>query len=88
MKKRKLGRTGLEVSPIAVGGAAFGYVNKASNWDPRSDEGRRTVIEVLNHGLDCGMNYIGSRRRSGFEWGPPLLHYRGWQDPRLRVFTR
>lgn len=58
MKSRKLGRTGLDVSPIALGGATFGYVNRATNWDPRSDEGRRTVIATLNHGLDRGINYI------------------------------
>jgi aryl-alcohol dehydrogenase-like predicted oxidoreductase len=58
MKKRKLGRTGLDVSPIALGGATFGYMNRATNWDPRSDDGRRTVMETLNHGLDRGINYI------------------------------
>ena len=58
IKTRKLGRTGLDVSPIALGGAAFGYVNRASNWDPHSDEGRRTVVEMLNRGLDRGINYI------------------------------
>jgi aryl-alcohol dehydrogenase-like predicted oxidoreductase len=58
MNKRKLGRTGLEVSPIALGGACFGYVQRSSNWDPWSDEGRKTVISTLNHGLDLGINYI------------------------------
>ena len=58
MKKRQLGRTGLEVSPIALGGASFGYVHKAANWDPWSEDGRRTAIETLNHGLDRGINYI------------------------------
>jgi aryl-alcohol dehydrogenase-like predicted oxidoreductase len=58
MEKRKLGRTGLDVSPIALGGASFGYVHRSANWDPWSDEGRRTVIAILNHGLDLGINYI------------------------------
>ena len=58
MQKRALGRTNLEVSPIALGGAAFGYINKAANWDPRSEVGRKAVIETLHCGLDRGINYI------------------------------
>src|SRR4249920_734295 len=58
MQKRKLGRTGLEVSPIAMGGAAFAYVHKTGNWDPYSDEGRKTAIAAINHALDRGVNYI------------------------------
>lgn len=57
-KPRPLGRTGLIVSPIAMGGATFGYVHKAANWDPYSEEGRRTAIATLHHGLDRGINYI------------------------------
>ena len=59
MKKRMLGRTGLNVSPIALGGASFGYVHRSANWDPWSDDGRKTAIATLNHGLDLGINYIG-----------------------------
>jgi len=58
MKRRPLGRTGLMISPIGMGGATFGYVHRASNWDPHSDAGRRTVMATLNHGLDRGINYI------------------------------
>jgi aryl-alcohol dehydrogenase-like predicted oxidoreductase len=58
MRKRVLGRTGLEVSPVAVGGAAFTYVNRARQWDPRSADGRRTIIAMLNLALDRGINYI------------------------------
>lgn len=58
MKKRKLGRTGLDVSPIALGGASFGYVHKAAGWDPYADDGRRATIGTINHALDRGINYI------------------------------
>ena len=58
LKKRTLGRTGLEVSPIALGGASLGYVHRAANWDPYSEQGRDTAIATLNHGLDLGINYI------------------------------
>ncbi|WP_158745315.1 aldo/keto reductase [Acidisphaera sp. L21] len=58
MKTRTLGRTGLRVSAVALGGAPFGYVNKANGWDPWSTEGRNTAIATLNHALDAGINYI------------------------------
>ena len=58
MKKRKLGRTGLEISPIGVGGASFGYVHKTADWDPYTDEGRAKVIATINHALDRGVNYV------------------------------
>jgi aryl-alcohol dehydrogenase-like predicted oxidoreductase len=58
MQKRILGRTGLEVSPIAMGGASFGYVHKSAGWDPWSDDGRALAIQTIHHGLDRGINYI------------------------------
>jgi aryl-alcohol dehydrogenase-like predicted oxidoreductase len=58
LKKRKLGRTVLEVSPIALGGASFGYVHRSANWDPYSEQGHDIAIATLNHGLDVGINYI------------------------------
>ncbi|WGF89559.1 aldo/keto reductase [Marinivivus vitaminiproducens] len=58
METRKLGRTGLLVSPIAIGGAAFTYVNQAKDWDPWSDEGRRTVVSTIHAALDHGITYI------------------------------
>jgi aryl-alcohol dehydrogenase-like predicted oxidoreductase len=58
MKLRKLGRTGLDISPIAFGGATITYTHKSANWDPRSDEGRKVVVNTLHHALDRGINYI------------------------------
>jgi aryl-alcohol dehydrogenase-like predicted oxidoreductase len=58
MDKRKLGRTGLEVSPIALGCAAFAYVHKSQNWDPGSEEGQRKVHATINAALDRGINYV------------------------------
>lgn len=58
MQKRKLGRTGLDVSPIAIGGAAFSYVHSAMGWDPKSEEGRNVVYATLNTALDHGINYV------------------------------
>jgi aryl-alcohol dehydrogenase-like predicted oxidoreductase len=73
MKPRPLGRTGLLVSPIGMGGATFGYVNRASNWDPHSDAGRRTVIATLNRGLDRGVNYIDTSPLYGNGYSETLI---------------
>jgi aryl-alcohol dehydrogenase-like predicted oxidoreductase len=58
MKRRTLGRTGLEISPIAFGGATITYTHKTTGWNPRSPEGRRDVVQTIHHALDRGINYI------------------------------
>lgn len=58
MNMRKLGRTGLNISPIAFGGATITYTQKSTGWDPRSEEGRKKVIETVHYALDQGINYI------------------------------
>lgn len=58
MEKRALGRTGLQISRIGLGCASFGNVNRANDWDPWSDEGRRTAIATIHRALDRGINYI------------------------------
>lgn len=73
MKKRKLGRTGLEVSPIAIGGAAFSYVHKAQGWDPLSEEGRKVVYQTLNDCLDRGINYVDTAPAYGNGYSETLV---------------
>jgi len=46
MRKRTLGRTGLAVSEIALGGVAFSWL------------GKRESEELLEYCLDRGVNYI------------------------------
>ncbi|HEX4213380.1 MAG TPA: aldo/keto reductase [Candidatus Dormibacteraeota bacterium] len=58
MRKITLGRTGLEVPPIGLGGYPFSGVNRARGWDPYSEEGRRTAIRTVNAALDRGVTYI------------------------------
>jgi aryl-alcohol dehydrogenase-like predicted oxidoreductase len=58
MKTVTLGRTGLEVSRIVLGGYPFGGVNKARGWDPWSAEGRRTAISTIHQALDRGISYL------------------------------
>lgn len=58
MKYSVLGKTGLTVSRIAVGGYVFAGVNKSRGWDPYSAEGRQTAIRTIHTALDSGINYI------------------------------
>jgi aryl-alcohol dehydrogenase-like predicted oxidoreductase len=53
-----LGRTGLRISRIILGGFPFGGINRARGWDPWSAEGRATAISTINAALDAGINYI------------------------------
>lgn len=73
MQKRKLGRTGLEVSPIAIGGAAFTYAHSSQGWDPMSDEGRQVVYATLNAALDRGINYIDTAPAYGNGYSETLV---------------
>jgi aryl-alcohol dehydrogenase-like predicted oxidoreductase len=73
MHRRKLGRTRLEVSPIAIGGAAFTYVQQSTRWDPMSDEGRKTVYETLNAALDAGINYVDTAPAYGNGYSETLV---------------
>ncbi len=46
MEKRILGKTGLRISEISLGGVAFWWLEKPK------------AIEFLNYCLDSGINYI------------------------------
>ena len=73
MKKRSLGRTGLVVSPIAIGGAAFTYVHKSSGWDPMGEDGRKIVYATLNAALDQGVNYVDTAPAYGNGYSETLV---------------
>ena len=73
MLKRTLGRTGLEVSPIAVGGAAFAYQHRAQGWNPFEEEGRKVVYATLNACLDRGINYIDTAPAYGDGYSETLV---------------
>lgn len=73
MNKRTLGRTGLKVSPVAIGGAAFTYVHQARGWNPMSDEGRKTVYATLNAALDRGITYIDTAPAYGNGYSETLV---------------
>ena len=73
MQKRKLGRTGLDVSPIAIGGAAFTYVQASAGWDPMSEDGRKVVHETLHTALDRGINYVDTAPAYGNGYSETLV---------------
>jgi aryl-alcohol dehydrogenase-like predicted oxidoreductase len=73
MEKRKLGRTGLDVSPIAIGGAAFTYVHKSQGWDPLTEEGRKIVYQTINTALDLGINYLDTAPAYGNGYSETLF---------------
>jgi aryl-alcohol dehydrogenase-like predicted oxidoreductase len=73
MQRRKLGRTGLDVSPIAIGGAAFSYVHRSTGWDPMSEDGRTVVYETLNTALDRGITYIDTAPAYGNGYSETLI---------------
>ena len=73
MQTRKLGRTGLDVSPIAIGGAAFSYVHHSMGWDPMSEAGRKVVHETLNTALDRGITYIDTAPAYGNGYSETLI---------------
>jgi aryl-alcohol dehydrogenase-like predicted oxidoreductase len=54
----RLGKTGLAVTRIALGGFPFGGVNRARGWDPFTPEGRATAVSTVHAALDAGINYI------------------------------
>jgi aryl-alcohol dehydrogenase-like predicted oxidoreductase len=58
MEQRDLGRTGLRVSPIGLGGYPFGGVNRAAGWDPFTPEGRRTAVATIHRAVERGIDYV------------------------------
>jgi aryl-alcohol dehydrogenase-like predicted oxidoreductase len=54
----RFGKTGLQVTRIALGGYPFGGVNRAQGWDPFTPEGRSLAIETIHAALDAGINLI------------------------------
>jgi len=56
--KVRFGRTGLEVTRVALGGFPFGGVNRARDWDPFTPEGRAMAVGTIHAALNAGINYV------------------------------
>ena len=65
LERRPFGRTGLQVTPIALGGYPFGGVNRAAGWDPFTPEGRTMAITTVHRALDLGINYVDTAASYG-----------------------
>ncbi len=58
MQYRTLGRTGLRVSELGIGGAQIGLKNYMAPWDPASDAAVAQIERMVQRALDLGYNYV------------------------------
>ena len=58
LPKIRFGKTGLQVTRIALGGYPFGGVNLARGWNPFTEEGRKAAISTIHYAIDTGINVI------------------------------
>jgi aryl-alcohol dehydrogenase-like predicted oxidoreductase len=58
MQYRTLGRTGLRVSELGIGGAQIGLKDYMAPWDPASDASVTQIERMLDRALDLGYNYV------------------------------
>ncbi|HEV7213700.1 MAG TPA: aldo/keto reductase [Chloroflexota bacterium] len=58
MRYRTLGKTGLRVSELGIGGAQIGLKNYMAAWDPASDASVAQIEGMLDRALDLGYNYV------------------------------
>jgi len=58
MHNRRLGRTEVEVSPIAFGGAPIGLANYLGRWDPDDATDELLAINAVTTALGHGINYL------------------------------
>lgn len=54
----RLGRTGLTVTRLGMGGFPFGGINEAVGWNPFTPEGRKTAIGTIRYALERGITYF------------------------------
>jgi aryl-alcohol dehydrogenase-like predicted oxidoreductase len=60
MQYRTLGRTGLTVSEIGVGGAQFGLKNYMGAFDPFTEKAQQVVTATIERALELGYTYFDS----------------------------
>src|SRR4028119_1583075 len=54
----RLGKTGLTVTRLGMGGFPFGGVNEAAGWNPFTPEGRQAAVGTIRHALEQGITYF------------------------------
>lgn len=65
MQYRTLGRTGLRVSELGVGGAQIGLKDYMAPWDPASAASVAQIEGMLDRALDLGYNYVDTAASYG-----------------------
>ena len=58
MQYRTLGRTGLHVSELGIGGAQFGIPDYMGIWDPNTKEAQQATNDTIHRALDLGYTYF------------------------------
>ena len=58
MQYRTLGKTGLRVSELGVGGAQIGLKDYMAPWDPANAASVAQIERMLDRALDLGYNYV------------------------------
>ena len=85
LPKTRFGRTGLQVTRLALGGFPFGGVNRAQGWDPFTPDGRAAAIRAVRaaDAASGGRHVDHPPRRAGAEGDRLLL-----RKARLAEFTK
>lgn len=65
MRYRTLGRTGLSVSEVGIGGAPLGGENYIEKWSTTDTESVRSVHDMFYRALDLGYNYVDTAASYG-----------------------
>jgi aryl-alcohol dehydrogenase-like predicted oxidoreductase len=73
MQYRTLGRTGLTVSEIGIGGAQFGLTNYMGAWDANSDEAQNATTATVHRALELGYTYFDTAPGYGSGRGEEML---------------
>lgn len=58
MQYRTLGRTGVRVSEVGIGGAQFGIPNYMGRWDPYTEDAQRATTATIHRALELGYTYV------------------------------
>ncbi len=73
MQYRILGRTGLRVSELGVGGAQIGLKNYMAPWDPFTEASAQQIERMLDRALDLGYNYVDTAPGYGAGRGEEII---------------
>ncbi len=86
MEKRRLGRTGMEITPIGFGAWAIGGGNWEFGWGPQDEQ---AGIEAVQRAMELGMNWIDTAAAYGLGRSEKLVGRAiSDMDERPFVFTK